>query len=309
MPIDRRQFLHLSAAAVAARWIQDAPASRPAALPAVALGKTGRVVPRLGLGCYPICQLPKEREAVDVLRHAFAQGIRYLDTAPSYGAGASETRIGLALDGFDRKEFFLATKTLERRADGARRELEQSLKRLRVDFVDSVQVHEVHDDVETVFAKGSVLEGLAKAREEGLVRWIGVTGHRDPKWVLAALERHEFATALVPVNPIDLQLHSFVKELLPKARARGVAVIAMKIFAAGALVAEGRVTARECLDWAFAQKDATVLVPGCRTIAEVDEALAAARAPESPSAVRLAEIERKVGTHGGKSTEWYKDPP
>jgi aryl-alcohol dehydrogenase-like predicted oxidoreductase len=261
----------------------------------------------LGIGCYPLSTLVSDHAATAIVRRAFELGVRYVDTAPSYGSGVSELRIGAALQGFDRKDFYLATKTLERGASGARRDLESSLKRLGVDHVDCIQVHEVNEDWETLFAKDSVLTGLEKAREEGLTRFIGITGHRDPKHLIAAIGRYPFATALVPVNPIDPQHLSFVLDFLPRAAKLGVAVIAMKLFAGGRLVFEKRATAKQCIGFALSKPQVSVIVPGCNTIQEVEEAYAAALSP-LPDAPSLAALEIQVGRHRGTESEWYKDP-
>lgn len=311
--IDRRQLLRLGVGAAAAGAIarlaesQEKPASGPAKeLPSAALGGTKRRLPRLGLGCFPLSTLAAEEPAVAVVRRALELGVRYFDTAPSYGNGSSERRVGAAIHGFDRASLYLATKTLARDADGARRELEESLKRLGVSFVDAIQVHEVHEDWESLFRKGGVVEGLEKAREEGLARFLGLTGHRDPAFVAKAIERHPFATALVPVNPIDPQHRSFVRDFLPAAAKRGVAVVAMKIFAGGKLLSEKRATAAELVGYALAQPQVSVIVPGCASVAELEEAHAAALAP-LPGAEALAALEKKVGEHRGKDSEWYKN--
>jgi aryl-alcohol dehydrogenase-like predicted oxidoreductase len=286
------------------------PASRPEAeapLPVAALGKTGRVVPKLGIGCYPLSELQADFAATAIVRRALDLGVRYIDTAPSYGMGVSELRIGAAIHGYDRKDLYIATKTFERDASGARRDLEGSLRRLGVEYVDCMQVHEVHDDWETLFAKDSVLRGLEKARDEGLVRFIGITGHRDPKYVISAIERYPFATALVPVNPIDTQHLSFTLGFLPEAEKRGVAVVGMKLFAGGRLVSERRATARQCIAFAFSRPQVSVVVPGCNTIPEVEEAVAAVLAPP-PDPPSLAALEIQVGRHRGQESEWYKDP-
>ncbi|MFN0207631.1 MAG: aldo/keto reductase [Planctomycetota bacterium] len=305
LPIDRRDFLKLStAAAVGAAGMQQKDVKT---LPVVNLGKTGRVVPRMGLGCFPVGNLTSADEAQKILRRAFDLGIRYIDTAPSYSSGTSERRVGEALKSYNRKEFFITTKTLERGASGARRELEQSLKRLSLDYVDCIQVHEIHDDFELLAKKESVLAGLEKAREEGLVKFIGITCHRDPAYLIKAFERYEFATALIPVNPIDTKHLSFTRELLPVATKKGIATIAMKIFAGGKLLTDGKVSSLECLRFAHAQKDATVLVPGCDSVKHVEEAYAVALETESRTAAWLAEIEQKAGKHRGKDSEWYKN--
>ena len=323
--IDRRELLQLALLAGAGfggarAFGQDPPGKRrlgelgyaelvdPAELPQRALGRDGRKLPALGLGCFPLGNLADEDAAVAIVARALESGARYFDTAPSYNDGVSERRVGKGLKGFEREKLYVATKTLERDGDKALAELERSLERLGMDYVDCVQVHEVHDDGESVFAKGGVLAALAKAKEQKKIRAIGFTCHRDPKYALAMLERFEFASALVPVNPIDPQHRSFVKDFLPKAKAKGVAIVAMKIYAGGALVRAGsKVTAAECLRWALAQPGVCSAVPGADKLEYWDEARKAAVAPDL-SAAQLDDIALRVGKHEGQSSEWYKDP-
>jgi aryl-alcohol dehydrogenase-like predicted oxidoreductase len=323
--LDRREMLRLAllcgaGAAAASARAQDPDSKRrlgdvgyfevidPPAIPLRAFGRTGRKLPMLGLGCFPLGNLGAEEAAVAIVRHALESGARYFDTAPSYNDGTSERRLGKGLKGFAREELYVATKTLERDGDAALAELERSLGRLGLDYVDCVQVHEVHEDVESVFKKGGVLEALLKAREQKKLRGIGFTCHRDPKYALQLLERHDFVSALVPLNAIDVQHLSFVKDFLPKAKEKGVAVVAMKIYAGGALLKEGsKVTAGELVRWALYQEGVSLAVPGAETLAHWDEARAAAVLPD-PSQALLDDIAKRVGEHQGKASEWYKDP-
>jgi aryl-alcohol dehydrogenase-like predicted oxidoreductase len=267
-------------------------------------------MPCLGLGCFPLGGLAKEEDGVAVVAGALASGARYFDTAPSYGDGESERRIGKGLAGFVREELWIATKTLERDGDAALAELERSLERLRTGYVDCVQVHEVRsaEGVEGLFVQGGVIAALESAREKKKIRHVGITGHRDPAFLVQAIERYAFATALVPVNPLDGKHRSFVKDFLPKAREKGVGVIAMKVYAGGALLREGsKVQADELVRYALAQKGVCVAVPGADSIAHWDEARAAA-VEALPDAAAQAELAKRVGPHEGKKSEWYKNP-
>lgn len=303
--LTRRQWLSTTTASVTAALTQGGGDSRPAPLATVKLRANGKVVPRLGLGCFPLSSIA-EPTAVALIEAALAAGIRYLDTAPSYGAKSeSETRIGKAIAGQPRAPLFLATKTLARDADGARRDLDGSLRRLGVSHIDLVQVHEIHDDADALDPDRGVLKALLAAVRDGVVGAVGVTCHRDPEHALAALRRHRFASVLCPVNPIDPQRRSFVRSLLPKARAQEVDVIAMKLFAGGALTRAGRITAAEALAYGLSQ-DVTVVVPGCQSRTELDQALAVARGFRPLEAPALARLEQQVGKHEGKTSEWYK---
>jgi len=314
----RREFL-LAASTVAAAggWGRRAVGQQSGAkqvaprrtrpLPTIALGSTGRTVPRLGLGTAPVARLESEEQAIAILRRAFDLGVRYLDTAPSYSRGRSERLIGRALEGYDRGEFFIATKTLYRKGDEARRELDGSLKRLNVDYVDSVQAHALRGDVDALFGPEAVLKGLEKARGEGLFRHIGVTGHANPKYLIDAIRRYPFATVLVPVNPLDVSYLSFTREFLPAARDREIPVIAMKVFADGSLLRDGLFTARQCLHYALSQDPVAVVVPGCDAIRHVEEAHAAVIDFKPLTAEAQAELEQRAGEARGEKDEWYKE--
>lgn len=246
-----------------------------------------------------------------MIRRALDAGMRYFDTAPSYAGGRSERHLGAAIAPFlqasRRGELFIATKTLERTAAAARKDLESSLRRLGLEYVDAWQVHEVHDDWERIFESGGVLEAMIAAREEGLVRAIGITGHRNPDYLVKSIERFPFDSALVPINPLEVQRHSFIRGFVPKARERGVSVIAMKVFAGGHLVGSKIFTAAECLRYALSIDGVAVAVPGCSMIAHVDEDVEAL-SPFTPLDVEAsAAFEARAGRHEGKSSEWYKE--
>ncbi|KAA3614422.1 MAG: aldo/keto reductase [Planctomycetota bacterium] len=309
-PTSRRQLLAAGAGLLGSRLLPaQQPETNEKSLPVRTLGKTGRKVPALGLGCYPLGRLADEDLALNVIHLAWESGARYFDTAPSYNRGRSESRLGKALGRYPRQELFLATKTLERSASGALKELDQSLKRLQMEYVDSVQVHEVRsaEDVEALLAKDGVLAGLERARKEGKIRHIGLTCHRDPKFALLAIERYPFATALVPVNPLDCHHLSFTQGFVAKAAAKGVAVIAMKVYAGGALPkAKPEIAAGDLLAFALNQPGVTVAVPGADSLEFWRQARqAAVRTALSPE--RQKQLIAASGPHHGKSSEWYKN--
>jgi len=282
--------------------------AKSAALPTASLGPIGRTVPRLGIGCAPLARLKgDDAKPIAILRRAFDCGVRYIDTAPTYSRGRSERLIGEALQGYDRRDFFIATKALDRGGDDARRGVEGSLKRLRVERIDLLQVHAVAKDWKSIFGNDAVLKALETARQEGLIGHLGITGHQNPKYLIEAIRRYPFATALVPVNPLDTKYLSFIREFLPFAKERGMAVIAMKVFAGGGLLADGRFTAAECLHYALSQDAVSVAVPGCDAIEHVDEACAAVTGFKLLSAEQQAALEARAGEHKGRKSEWYKE--
>ena len=278
----------------------------PRPLPTRPLGATGVDVTLFGLGCFPLGGLTDEDAAVQVVLRALDLGCRYLDTAPSYARGKSETRVGKALRARPDVHPFVATKTLARTASEARRELEQSLGRLGRERVDLIQIHSITsaDDLARVTSEGGPLEGLEKAREEGLVRFIGATGHGDPELLRHVVAEKRFATLLFPLNCVDPHHASFEKGTLPAAVEQNIGRVAMKVFASGKLVELG-IDASDCLRYVYARDIATAVV-GCRRIEEVELAarVAAENRPLDPEAE--AKLIESTRAHAGRNTEWYK---
>ncbi len=202
-------------------------------IPAAPFGRTGHDSTRVVFGAAALGAMRQER-ADEVLALLLRHGVNHLDTAASYGE--SELRIGPWM-GEHRSRFFLATKTGERTADGARASLERSLVRLQVDFVDLIQLHNLvePDEWEVAHGPGGAVEGLVRAQEEGLVRHLGVTGHgnRIAAMHLRSLERHPFASVLLPfsyVGLLDAAYRADVDALLDACEERGVAVQTIKAF-------------------------------------------------------------------------------
>jgi aryl-alcohol dehydrogenase-like predicted oxidoreductase len=197
-------------------------------------GRTGHDSTRVIFGAAALSRLRQEK-ADDVLATLLEFGINHLDTAIDYGD--AELRIGPWM-AEHRARFFLATKTHERTADGARASLERSLERLQVDQVDLIQLHNLveEDEWEVAQGPGGAVEGLVRAQEEGLVRHLGVTGHgnRIAGMHLRSLERHPFASVLLPFSYVGLQDPGYradVEALLEVCAERQVAVQTIKAIA------------------------------------------------------------------------------
>lgn len=200
-------------------------------IPRLPFGRTGHLSSRVIFGAAALGGMRQER-ADQVLALLPELGINHVDTAASYGE--SELRLAPWLVDH-RSEVFLATKTGERTADGARRDLERSLERLGVGQVDLIQMHNLVEDEEwaTAMGPGGVLEALVQARAEGLVRFIGVTGHgtRIPGMHLRSLERFAFDSVLFPFNVTmlaDPAYRADVEALLAVCAEREVAVQTIK---------------------------------------------------------------------------------
>jgi len=237
-------------------------------------GKTGESFPILSFGSQRIVDEEgcSEDQALEILNTALERGIRYFDTAWIYSQGQSEQRVGMVAK-HRRQEMWIATKTWAMARDAARRQLEESLARLQTDHVDEWRLHNVwgFDRLDQMTGKGGALEAAVQAREEGLVRFISISGHSDPQVQIEALRRFPFDTALVAVSVLDHFIYSFAEEFLPVASRLGVGVVGMKIFGYKKLAH----VADRALRYALALPLTTVIA-GCSTLAELEADLAVA---------------------------------
>ncbi len=214
-------------------------------LPLRKLGKTGETVTMLGLGGYHV-GWTSEKDAQEVIEKAIEGGVRFYDTAESYGNGESETRFGKYLVPRYRNEVFIMSKSTARDGITAKKHLEGTLKRLKCDYIDLWQVHslETPEDVDIRIRDG-VLDVFEKAKAEGKVRHIGFTGHQNPfahKHMLdKTVENNIFETIQMPVNVIDSHFHSFIKNVLPFAIDREIGILAMKSLSDGRFFGEKKV--------------------------------------------------------------------
>jgi aryl-alcohol dehydrogenase-like predicted oxidoreductase len=240
--------------------------ARPVAdeIPRRALGRTGEYVSAIGLGGYHLGLVSTEREAGRIVHEAVDAGIAFMDNAWEYHDGKSEDRMGKALVG-RRDRVFLMSKvcTHGRDAKVAMRQLEQSLRRLKTDYLDLWQVHEVafYNDPERHFAKGGVIEALDRAKSQGKVRFVGFTGHKDPAIHLKMLAYdYPFDSCQMPLNCFDATFRSFEQQVLPELERRGIAPIGMKSMGGeGDMVKKKAVTAREALAYAMSLPVATTI--------------------------------------------------
>lgn len=178
--------------------------------------------------------LNMEQKAVDgIVSAALDQGVNYFDVAPFYGDGEAERKMGSALMSH-RNGIFLACKTLERSAKGARAELEQSLRHLRTDRFDLYQFHSLSDtdEVEEIFGPGGAMESFLKAREQGIIRYIGFSAHSVDA-ALAMLDHFSFDSILFPVNFVCYARGNFGPQVMARAKAMSVARLAIKAMAHG----------------------------------------------------------------------------
>ena len=246
------------------------------------MGKTGLSVSILGVGGYHIGTVAGQPEVNNMVAKALDHGINFFDNAWEYHKGASEERIGTALKG-KRDQAIVMTKvcTHGRKKDVAMRMLEESLTRLQTDHLDVWQVHEVvyYNDPEKCYAPDGVLEALAAAKQQGKVRFVGFTGHKNPSIHLAMLKGgFAFDTVQMPLNPFDYSYRSFQREVLPVAVERGMAVFGMKSMGgSGEMIAKGALTPTEALSFAMSLPGVSTTVSGMDSMAVLDQNLAILR--------------------------------
>jgi uncharacterized protein len=214
----------------------------------IVLGNTGIEVTRLGFGGIPI-QRVDENQAVDAVLHAINKGIDFFDTSRMYST--SEARIGKALKQTNKK-IVLATKSMNRFADGIQKDIEVSLKNLQRDYIDIYQCHAVssNDEYERVTRPGGALEGLRKAKEQGLIGHIGVTSH-SLDLLEKIIDDGLFETIMVCLSFLE---PAAKERIVPKAKAKGIGLLAMKPFSGGVIEAP-----EVALKWVLAIPDILVL--------------------------------------------------
>ncbi len=264
-------------------------------LPTRPLGRTGVELPVLGLGGEGVLRTRgRYAEAEAVIRRALDLGIRYFESARAYAD--SEAYLGRAL-GADRARVFLATKTHAREAGPVRAHLEQSLRNLRTDHLDLWYAHDLRTtgDLERLAAPGGGLAAMLDAREAGLVRLLGVSGHEDPEVLLRALDRFPFDCVLCPVNPAEAGPGGFLDTVVPAAAGQGLGVIAMKtLFRGLATRVPGVAGPGPFLAYALSVPGVCSASVGCDTPAQVAaNARAVARTGSLPPAERDA-LEQRV---------------
>lgn len=277
------------------------------------LGRDGVTVSALALGGYHIGSVDDDALAIRIVHEAIDNGITFLDNAWDYNDGRSEEIVGRALaQGKKRDAVFLMTKvcTHGRDAKVALAQLEQSLRRLRTDHVDLWQVHEVIYDNEPDLhhAKDGVVTALERARRDGKVRYVGFTGHKDPRIHLRMLSfAYPFDTVQLPLNPMDAHFRSFEALVLPVLQRRNIAAIGMKPFGGTAHVIEkGILTPDDALRYAMSLPVVTT-VTGIDSLEVLRQDLRIARdfVPMTPE--EMAAVRKRVAPYAGDGRfEIYK---
>ena len=289
-------------------------------MPTRNLGKTGFRVGIFGLGGQGALEKANnESLALQIIRRALVLGVNYFDTSAIYGGPDrwSERYLGKGLKG-SRDHVFIATKTKERTRDAALKNLDVSLKLLDTDHIDTWQLHDVgiQEDIDQIFGMGGAMEALVQARDQKIVRHLGVTGRFRPEALMECIRRFPFDTVLMGLNAADKYYYSFEKELLPLAVEKQMGIIGMKVMARGRILSswtpppveqqkrswEGRgavttipgtLTKRETFFYTLSLPISTAII-GCDSVEQVEECVDLARSYTPLNQAQMAALEAKV---------------
>ena len=285
---NRREFLQTALASASVLSLSDTilAETRTASgqgIPTRPLGDTGERVSILCLGGWHIGRIEDDGEAIRVMHTALDEGVTFFDNAWDYHDGRSEEIMGKALaQGARRKNAFLMTKNCERDYAGSKKNLEDSLRRFRTDYLDLWQFHETNydNDPDWVFERGG-LKAALEAQKAGKVRFIGFTGHKDPIIHLKMLNKpYHWASSQMPINVMDAHYRSFAKEVVPVCLKKKIGVVGMKSlgggFPKGRIPDKAGVSATDCIRYALSQTISTLVV-GLSSMADLQQALSVAR--------------------------------
>src|SRR5713226_755802 len=278
------------------------------------LGRTGARVSAIGLGGWHIgFKAMSEALSIRIIRTAIERGINFLDNSWDYNEGASEIRMGKALrDGY-RNKVFLMTKIDGRSKSEAARQLDESLRRLQTDCIDLVQHHEIlrFEDPHRMFDDEGAQAALLEARQAGKLRFIGFTGHKDPRihlYTLDVANEHGFTfdTVQMPLNVMDAHYRSFARLVVPELVKQNIGVLGMKSMGNGIILRSGAVTPVECLHYAL-NLPTSVVITGCESLSILQQALDAARSFKAMSQEEVARLLAKTASPAAKGEyELYK---
>ncbi len=290
-------------------------------LPTRPLGRTGVNVSILCLGGWHIGSVENDNEAIRIMHTAIDEGLTFFDNAWDYHDGRSEELMGRALAmGNRRQRVFLMTKNCARDARGTRQHLNDSLRRLQTDVIDLWQFHEINydNDPDWIVERGALAEAL-RAQREGKIRFIGFTGHKDPRIHLDMLTRHSWDTVQMPVNVCDYYYRSFIRQVIPEARRRNIAVIGMKSLGGGnngrgRFPTSNVCTVEEARNFALSQQIASLVV-GIDSMEILRQDIQMARNFPALNAQQLRDLLERVAPVAGdgrhehfKSTQVFDGP-
>ncbi len=281
------------------------------AIPYRTLGHTGEKVSCIGMGGFHLGKPEvEEKQAIELIHAGLDQGINFLDNSWDYNQGESERRVGKALkEGGLRQRAFVMTKIDGRTKETAARQIDQSLSRLQTDHVDLLQFHEIirFEDPDRIFAEEGAVEAFLEAKKAGKTRYIGFTGHKDPRihlYMLEVAEQHgfQFDAVQMPINVMDAHFRSFGKMVVPELVKRNIGVLGMKSMGDTVILKSKVVTGLECLQYAL-KMPTSVVITGIDKPEILDQAIEAARSYESVTDGQIEAILAKT-KEGALSGAW-----
>lgn len=264
-------------------------------LPTAVLGKTGVRIPRLIMGLGSRFMAVDEDKGLEILETALSKGLYYWDTAASYrnAEQASEERIGKILKSV-RSQVFLASKVGDRKADDAKRTIETSLERLQTDYIDLYQVHSVtnEEEVKQFGAADGVLPVLRKYQEEGVIKYIGFTGHTSASAMKLAAEMYDFDTMLIALNHQEQGKQQFEEQPVPFAAEKGMGVLAMKVIRPRETV--NGLDPKELVEYALSLKEVTAAVIGTDSLDVLNKNITTLQSFKPLSEERMQELRAQL---------------
>lgn len=280
------------------------------------LGHTGEKVSLIGMGGAHLSRAPlTEQTAIKLIHAALDRGINFLDNSWDYGHGQSERFMGAALaQGGYRKKAFLMTKLDGRTRAAANAQLNESLTRLKTEHIDLVQFHEIlrFEDPNRIFGEGGALEALVAARQAGKVRYIGFTGHKDPRvhlYMLDVARQHDFVfdTVQMPLNVMDAHFRSFSHLVVPHLVRENIGILGMKTMGDGVFLKSGApVTPIECLHYAM-NLPTSVVITGIDSDSILDQAFEATKTFKPMNGDEVAALVAKTATFAANGKyEFFK---
>lgn len=262
-------------------------------IPKRSLGKTNHNATIFGLGGEGILRTSGYfKEAESVIKKAVEVGVNYFDTAPAYQQ--SRDYLGKFLWKYaKRKNVFLASKTHDRTYEGTLSLVEDSLKRLNTDYLDLLQLHDLREkeDLNEIFSENGAIHAFEELKNQGKIRFMGITGHHDPDILIEAIKRYDFDTVLLCVNAGDSHYLPFITTVIPEARKKGMGVIAMKVTSQGHALSS--IKMEEAFNFSLSH-DIDLAIIGCKTPQEVEQNAFLAMNFKPLSKEGLANIEDKT---------------
>ncbi len=262
-------------------------------------GRTSEKISAIGMGGFHLGKSAvTDDEATRLIHEGVDRGITFMDNCWDYNDGRSELRMGAALaQGGYRDKVFLMSKMDGRTKEEALKQIDQSLLRLRTDRIDLVQHHEIlrYDDPDRVFAEGGAMEGFLEAKKQGKLRYIGFTGHKDPRIHLQMLEVAEergfqFDSVQMPLNVMDAHFRSFGHLVLPYLVQHGIAALGMKTFGDGVILkSDAPIKPLEYLHFSL-NLPTTVVITGIESQRDLDQAFEAVKTFKPMDKATVAEL-------------------